>query len=381
MHLDMDAFYAAIEQVDNPAWRGRPVIVGGLRRGVVAAASYEARRYGIFSAMPMAQARRLCPHGVFLPVRLERYQEVSRQVMTLVRTVSPVVEQVSIDEAYIDLNGTAALPGSAVAVARQLKEKIRAATGLTCSIGLAPNKLLAKIASDLHKPDGLTVVTLAEVPAFLQQLPLGRLPGVGPKTLMFLQDLGLVFVGDILKYPPEFWRRHLGRSGLRLYERAQGKDDTPVVPGGGEPKSYSSEKTLEKDTADPEVLREHLRQQAERLGQELREDGQAGRTITLKIKFADSRQLSRRHTLGLATNHTHLIYHTAVKLLSELKLRGKVRLVGLGVANLEPAGAQGRLLADPALARQERLDQALDRIRKRFGPEAIRRGVLKKIPR
>lgn len=379
MHLDMDAFYAAIEQADNPAWQGKPVIVGGLRRGVVAAASYEARRYGIYAAMPMAQARRLCPEGIFLPVRLERYREVSQQIMALIAAISPRVEQVSIDEAYIDLNGTAATQGLPEVIARRLKADIRAATGLTCSIGLAPNKLLAKIASESQKPDGLTVVPPSEVAAFLHDLPLARLPGVGPKTLTFLHNLGLTTVGEILTYPPTFWRRQLGKSGLKLYEKAQGRDETPVLPTVAA-KSYNVEKTLESDTADLDLVRDHLLRQAERLGEELRADGQLGRTITLKLKTADFRPINRSYTLGLATNSTHLIYHTAVKLLGELRLKGKIRLVGLGVSNLESQRGQERLWPEPYLEQQQRLDQALDRIRKRFGPRAIIRGSLKKLP-
>ncbi len=379
LHLDMDAFYAAIEQVDHPELRGRPVIIGGRRRGVVTAASYEARRYGIFAAMPVAQALRLCPEAVLLPVRLDRYREVSQQIMALLHTVSPLVEQVSIDEAYVDLNGTSRSQGPPEAVARRLKGEIRAATGLTCSIGLAPNKLLAKIASDFEKPDGLTIVPPESVAEFLHPLPLSRLPGLGVKALTVLQSLGVAKIGDILRHPPSFWRQHLGKSGLSLYTKALGRDDRPVQPAKA-PKSLGVEVTLPQDTADLELLQEHLLRQAERLGEELRSAGMGAQTITLKLKYANFREISRSHTLGWPTHSTRIIFHTTLKLLQELQLKQKIRLVGIGVTGLAPQDRQGVLLPDPDLERQGQLDETLDRIRKRFGPQAIYRGGIKKLP-
>ncbi len=249
MHLDMDAFYAAVEQADNPELRGRPVIVGGSHRGVVSAASYEARVFGVHSALPMFQARKLCPQGVFLPVRMSRYREVSRQVMAILAGVSPLVEQVSIDEAYVDLTGTEKMHGPLPEFARRLKTEIKEKTGLTCSIGLAPNKFLAKIASDLHKPDGLTIIPEAEVPEFLNALPIDKIPGVGAKTRSKLQALGVTKTGELLEYPRSFWQKQLGKSGLLLYERALGLDPAPVSPDT-EPKSCGAENTLPQDTDD-----------------------------------------------------------------------------------------------------------------------------------
>ena len=223
----MDAFYAAVEQSDNPELRGKPVIVGGAMRGVVCAASYEARRYGVHSAMPVFQARRLCPHGVFLPVRMERYKEVSRAVMEILRGVSPLVEQVSIDEAFADITGTERLHGAADALAGRVKDAVREAVSLTCSIGIAPNRFLAKIASDFNKPDGLTIIEEDQVREFLQKLPVVKVPGVGKKTGEDLKTLGIVFASDILKFPAGFWRKKFGKWGDALYEKSPGHRQFP----------------------------------------------------------------------------------------------------------------------------------------------------------
>jgi DNA polymerase IV len=377
MHLDMDAFYAAVEQAGNPELRGRPVIVGGSHRGVVSAASYEARVFGVHSALPMFQARKLCPQGVFLPVRMSRYREVSQQIMTILAGISPLVEQVSIDEAFVDLTGVEAMHGPLPELARRLKAEIMAQTRLTCSIGLAPNKFLAKIASDLNKPDGLTIIAAADVPAFLKTLPVAKIPGVGAKTVTRLQALGVTKTGEILDYPRAFWQKQLGKSGLVLYERALGIDSSQVTPDT-EPKSCGAENTLAQDTADPEELRQWLLQQAERVGRDLRQDGLKGRTVTLKIKYADFKQVTRSHTLALPTSSTHQIYHTAEKLLEEMKLKTRVRLVGLSVSHLTKTVVQASLFPHPDLMKQEQLDQAVDNIQGKFGPRAITRGRVDK---
>ena len=377
MHLDMDAFYAAVEQADNPELRGRPVIVGGSHRGVVSAASYEARVYGVHSALPMFQARKLCPQGVFLPVHMSRYREVSRVVMAILAGISPVVEQVSIDEAYLDLTGTDKMHGPLPEFARRLKIEVREKTGLTCSIGLAPNKFLAKIASDLHKPDGLTIIPAAEVPAFLETLPVAKIPGVGTKTLAKLQILGVTKTGELLDYPRSFWQKQFGKSGLLLYQRALGQDPTPVI-SYTEPKSCGAENTLPQDTDDPAELRGWLLQQAERVGRELRRDGLKGRTVTLKIKFADFKQITRSHTLAQPTTSTQQIYHLADKLLMETKLKTRVRLVGLSVSQLTSTLRQESLFSHPKVLKQEQLDEAVDRIQGKFGVAAISRGKVEK---
>ena len=231
LHIDMDAFYASVEQVDHPELTGKPVIVGGSQRGVVAAASYEARKFGVRSAMPIFEAKRLCPHGVFLPVRRRRYQEVSHQVMEILDTISPLVEQVSIDEAFIDITGTESLHGPEIALIGKIKDAIRKRTSLTCSIGIAPNRFLAKIASEMNKPDGWTIIKDEDVAALMQKLPVNKIPGIGPKTAQVMKELGVQTAVDVLRFSQEFWVKRLGKGGIDLYERAQGDrpgyGDTP----------------------------------------------------------------------------------------------------------------------------------------------------------
>jgi len=373
MHVDMDAFYAAVEQRDNPELRGKPVIVGGGTRGVVSAASYEARKYGVHSALPMFTARKLCPPGVFLPVRMGRYKEVSREVMALLAEVSPLVEQVSIDEAYVDLTGTEGLHGRPEELAARLKAQVRERTGLTCSVGLAPNKFLAKIASDLNKPDGLTVIPPEAVENFLMTLPVEKIPGVGPKTRERLAALGVQTAGDIRRETPEYWAKQLGKWGRALYERALGIDASPVVPET-EAKSSGAEDTLASDTEDREVLRRWLQAQAEEVGRDLRKHGLKGRTVTLKLKYSDFRQITRSTTLLEPTHSTQVIFAAVAGLLEKVKLRMPVRLVGVSVSQLSRAGGQGVLFPSEGQMRQDRLDQALDTIQKKFGHTAITRG-------
>jgi DNA polymerase-4 len=369
----MDAFFAAVEQADNPALKGKPVIVGGAKRGVVSTASYEARKYGVRSAMPIFEAKRRCPQGIFLPVRMERYQEVSQKVMAVLEAVSPLVEQVSIDEAFVDLTGTERLHGDCIRVARKIKERIWAETSLTCSIGIAPNKFLAKIASDLQKPDGLTIVP-EEVQSFLKDLPVGKLPGVGPKSEEALRNLGIYAVSDILRFPPGLLERKFGKYGLRLVELAQGIDDSPVIPCRPA-KSMGSEDTLPEDTTAINTLKKQLLSQAEEVGERLRRDGLKGRTITLKLKRSDFTLVTRSHSLKEATCATKIIYDTAVMLLERYNLKTPVRLIGLAVSNFG-GGQQYSLLpgVEKETEKLERVDHAIDRIREKLGREIIKRG-------
>ncbi len=374
MHLDMDAFYAAVEQSDNPELRGKPVIVGGATRGVVCAASYEARRYGVHSAMPVFQARKLCPRGVFLPVRMERYKEVSRMVMEILRGVSPLVEQVSIDEAFADITGTERLHGPAVALAHRVKDAVREATSLTCSIGIAPNRFLAKIGSDFNKPDGLTIIEEEQVREFLQKLPVGKVPGVGKKTAEDLKTLGIVFASDILKFPSGFWSKKFGKWGNSLYDRARGIDNSPVEPHC-DPKSISAERTLPEDTDSIAELEKLLLSQAEEVGRELRKLGFTARTVTLKVKLSDFKLSARSRTLPEPFDATEVLFSAGQRLLSDLKLTRKVRLIGIGVSNL--CSGPRQMTIGPAgdeTGRQERLDRALDLIRERFCADTVVRG-------
>jgi DNA polymerase IV len=373
LHIDMDAFYAAVEQRDQPELVGKPVIVGRAQRGVVCAASYEARRYGVHSAMPVFQARRLCPQGVFLPVRMRRYQEMSRQVMAVLAAFSPLLEQVSIDEAYLDITSTGTLHGPAEVIARRIKDSILTSTGLTCSVGIAPNRFLAKIASEMGKPNGLTVIEEHQVAALLSRLPVEKIPGVGEKTAQILTGLGVRVASDILKFPPEFWVKRLGKGWAHIYERAQGKGSCDVVPHR-EPKSFGAEDTFPQDIGDPEELKAWLLHQAESVGKDLRRGDYRGRTITIKLKTSDFQVKTRSRTLAESTCSTRTIFHCAVQLLSELKLAGKARLIGISVSNLVSGAHQTRLFPDPNENLQEKLDRVLDQIQLRFGHKALQRG-------
>ncbi|MDR1489744.1 MAG: DNA polymerase IV [Desulfovibrio sp.] len=378
LHLDMDAFFAAVEQLDRPNLRGLPVIVGGAERGVVSTASYEARKYGVRSAMPIFEARRLCPKGIFLPGRMRRYAEKSWEIMERLKLYSPLVEPASIDEAYLDATGLELVFSSAENMAKILQKDIFESSGLSCSIGLAPVKFLAKIASDLNKPAGLTVLRHEEVPAFLEKLPIGKIPGVGPAMLKKLELMNVRFASEARRFPAAFWEKHFGRTGVMLYERAGGIDPRMVQPRS-EPKSESAENTFAEDTADPALLSVWLMRQAERVGRSLRRQGLSGRTITLKVKYSDFTQRTKSRTLDEPVHSTRLIYETAMELLQEFAPLRPLRLIGTGVSKFEAQARQLRLLANLTKRDKERdaaLDAALDNLRGKFGDEAVVRGKL-----
>jgi DNA polymerase IV len=371
----MDAFFASIEQVDDPSLKGKPVIVGNSARGVVCAASYEARKYGVHSALPVVTARRRCPQGVFLPVRGSRYREVSRQVMEVLDQLSPLVEKASVDEAYVDLTGTELLHGAPRELALRVKGQILDRTGLTCSIGIAPNKLLAKIGSDWNKPDGMTIIEEEEVQGFMNGVAVGKLPGVGKRTEEVLRRFGIKMAGDILRYPESFWESSLGVHGLSLLRKARGQDDSPVVVEH-DPKSCGVENTFAEDTWDPAVLEQWVARQAERVGRTLRSEGVQGRTVTLKLKYHDFQAITRRMTLAKPTDLTEIIRDCALTLLRQTGLPKKVRLIGVSVSGFSKGGGQLRLNIDEREAGLRKLDQALDRIADRYGNKAIMRGIL-----
>ena len=378
LHLDMDAFFASVEQHDDPSLAGKPVIIGRDLRGVVSAASYEARKFGVHSAMPVAEAKRRCPDGVFLPGNRHRYSEVSRIVMATLETVSPLVEPASIDEAYVDITGTRTLFGPPETLGRHVKALIREATGLACSVGIAPVKFIAKIASDYDKPDGLTIVAPEQVSLFLAELPVGKIPGVGKRAQATLARLGIRVAGEVLRYPPEFWQRHCGKWGLDLYARACGRGSDTVSPNR-ETKSVSAENTFATDTADRKHLAAWLLHQAERVGRELRQENLAGRTITLKLKFNDFRQITRSRTLPEPTNSDAAIHAAATALLDAEPLPRPLRLIGLGVSNFGREPRQLSLFEAPDRQHHEhngKIDAALDTIRDKFGRAAITRGQL-----
>jgi len=367
----MDAFYASVEQRDRPALRDKPVIVGAdpRGRGVVAAASYEARRFGIHSAMPASRAARLCPQAVFLPVDMEKYVHVSKEIMAILADYSPLVEPLSLDEAFLDVTGTERLFGAPLALARTIKRRIGDEVQLTASAGVAPNKFLAKLASDLGKPDGLVEVRAGEEGAFLRDLPVERLWGVGRVTADELRRMGIGTIGQLARVPVSLLERGFGKAGARLRELACGRDDRPVEPSAP-PKSMGAEETFSQDHRDLERLRATLRIQAERVARELRAEGYAGRTVTLKLRFADFRTITRSLT-GEPTQEELEIFRRAWSLLQRVPLAQPVRLTGLSVSGLAAAdSAQLQLFAEPA-ARRARLARAVDALVARFGDRAV----------
>ena len=377
LHIDMDAFFAAIEVLDDPSLAGKPVIVGGTtKRGVVSTANYEARRFGVHSAMPVFMAKKKCPHGIFLPVRKERYAEVSRKILDILKDFTPSIEQVSIDEAYLDITGTEELFGRPEKVVRRIKDRIRKEIGLTCSIGVAPNKFLAKIGSDMNKPDGLKIILANDVEEFLPRLPVEKIPGVGKRSLERLQRYGIKMVGDLGRFSEERLSKELGNFGHRLHELAKGADASSVV-AHAEAKSISSEGTLESDTGDLSVLKGHVASHAKRVAWRLRKEGLKGGTITIKIKFSDFSAITKSHTLAQPTDSSKTISETAVKLLLNGPLRVKVRLIGVAVSNLEKTGEDAQLglfEKEQNKVKERKVDQAMDKIREKFGTKVITRG-------
>jgi DNA polymerase-4 len=377
LHADMDAFYAAIEQRDRPELRGRPVVVGGsASRGVVTAASYEARRFGIHSAMPAAEAHRRCPHAVFLPGDMARYRRVSREVQRVFASVSPAVEPLSLDEAFIDVTASVALLGPPLAIGRLLRERVRAATGLAVSVGIAATKMVAKIASDAAKPDGLLEVPPGRVRAFLDPLPVGRLWGVGPVTEAALVAAGLRTVGDVARAPRAALVGAVGRAAEPLARLARGEDARLVEPDR-DARSYGEEGTFAADTRDERRIRGAIIAHAEAVARRLRRDRLRARTVVLKMKLAARRRggrfplVTRRATLAAATDDGHALAALALRLWGEHRPTGALRLVGVAAAGLEGRGGQLALFPDAAGARREALNDALDRIVERFGAHAI----------
>ena len=381
LHIDMDAFYASVEQLDHPDLRGKPVIVGGSsNRGVVSAASYEARKFGVRSAMPIFQAKKRCPQGIFVPVRMRRYKEMSDRVMEILETYSPIVEQVSIDEAYLDLTGLERLHGSSERIARRIKEEIRSVTSLSCSIGIAPNKFLAKVASETNKPDGLTVIPTHDAPEVARRLPVGKVPGVGKKTVERLEKLKVTRLGDLLRAPEAELLKAVGKFAYTLLEFARGVDDSPVV-SHTDAKSISSEETFEENTNDYEVLKKELLVQAEEVGRRLRKHGLKGGTVTLKLRRADFVRITRSVSFSEPTDSTNVLYGWALKLLDAVDLSEKFRLIGMavsGFARSENPPAQLSLFAGKGRrdGSWREIEKAMDSITEKFGHEAIKRGSL-----
>ena len=383
LHADMDAFYASVEQRDRPELRGRPVVVGGTSsRGVVTAASYEARRFGVRSAMPTVQARALCPDAVFLHGDMAKYRRVSAQLRAIFATVSPEVEPLSLDEAFIDITASQSLLGPPLAIGRLLRERVRAATGLAVSVGIGPGKMVAKIASALAKPDGLLEVPADQVAAFLQPLPVGRLWGVGPVTEAALAGAGIATIGELAARPPAALASAVGQTAAEhLVRLARGQDARLVEPDLAA-KSYGEEGTFGRDTAEDRVVREAIIGHADAVARRLRRDRVRGRVVVLKLKLAERRGpgkfrlLTRRATLPEPTDDGNTISDAALRLWEHHRPRLPVRLVGVSAAGIVgDAPEQLALFAAGAHLRRAALNRALDAIVARFGLESIGRGA------
>ena len=369
MHVDMDAFFASVEQRDHEEYRGRPVIVGGLSpRGVVATASYEARRFGVHSAMPMEQARKRCPQGVFVSGRHAHYREVSAQIFAVFARFSPVVEPLSIDEAFLDLTGMERLMASPAAYARKLKAAIRKETGLVASMGVAPNKFLAKLASDLQKPDGLVVIERSHIQEVLWPLPIRRLWGAGPKTTARLRLMGYETIGQLAGADRLQLRQAFGpKLAGQLVALANGNDDRPVVPAR-EAQSIGNENTFLQDIHGQEAIDTELLALAEKVAWRLRQAKRRARTIQLKVRLADFTTYTRSRTLVEGTCYDEVLYQMARELYQELHVRGAVRLLGITGSNFDPYEAS--LFSDTQ--KQQELYGAIDDLKKRFGSDIIR---------
>ena len=377
LHVDMDAFYASVELVTRPELRGKPVIVGGGQRGVVLSGTYEARALGIHSAMPMSRARRIAPQAIVIEPHHERYAEVSAGIMAIFSSVTPIVEPLSLDEAFLNVSGALRRLGSATAIAELIRARVYDEQRITCSVGVASTKFVAKLASTQAKPDGLLVVPIDKVTAFLHPLPVGALWGVGERTEERLVSLGLRTVGDLAHTPVETLTRALGQaSGDRLHDLAWGRDERGVVPDAVE-KSIGNEETFARDIDDPEMSHREILRLAQKVAARVRRQGHLGRTVVLKVRFADFTTITRSRTLDTPTDVGQVIYTTAVELYAALRLqRARIRLVGVRLEGLLDAATRVEQLifddsaADPADRRAAEV--AADRLRERFGRDVVR---------
>ena len=372
LHVDMDAFYASASLLSRPQLRGRPVIIGGGNRGVVLSATYEARRFGVTSAMPMARARRLCPQATVIAPDHGLYSRISDAVMAVFRDVTPLVEPLSLDEAFLDVAGAVRRLGPPAAIGQRIRDTIADEQGITCSVGVAATKFVAKLASGLAKPDGLVVVPQAEAVSFVQQLPVGALWGVGERTEEELLRLGLHTVADIAHTPVETLRRALGETGAQLHELSWARDPRSVTPIRRE-KSVGADQTFSYDIDDPEEIHRRLLQLADKTGARARAQGMMGRTVTIRVRFADFTTITRSRTLNGPTDVSRDIYATAIALFDGLGLqRVRIRLVGVRLEGLQPAATapvQG-LLDEPEHGWRD-ADRAIDRASARFGAGAV----------
>ena len=379
LHVDMDAFYASVEERERPELAGRPVIVGGTPegRGVVAAANYEARKFGVHSAMPAVTAKRLCPHAVVLRPRMDFYASASQQIREIFERFTPLVEPLSLDEAFLDVTGSEGLFGPAAVIGRRIKREIREELQLTASVGVAVNKFLAKIASDLEKPDGFVVVEPGREQEFLDPLPVGRLWGVGRATNREFERLGVRTIGELRRLPEQALHTKFGRQGEHLWRLAHGVDQRKVVPDR-EAKSISHETTFATDITSMEPLRSWLLHLTELVARRLRQHDLCGTTVQIKVRYGDFHTITRAASLRQPTNITDEIWDAASRLLAErLPNRPlRIRLLGVGVAGFGGTGqSQPTLFRDEARENRSRLDDAVDTIREKFGRASVSRGA------
>ena len=380
IHLDMDAFYPSVEALDNPALKGKPVIVGGSReRGVVSSASYEARKFGVHSAQPMATAMRLCPQGIFLPVRMRRYKEVSRQVFEIFYRFTPLVEPLSIDEAFLDVTGSLRLFGQPESIAEKIKRCVLEETGLTVSAGVAPNKFVAKIASDMDKPDGLTIVPSDRVREFLDPLPIEKMWGVGKATREALMRLKVRTFKDLRQMPVKVLEKKFGKYGLKMHQLSMGIDEREVV-ADHEVKSISHEETFSQDIQDIDAGKKEILRLSNKVAHRARKMQAAGRTITLKVKYSDFRQITRAETLSSPTDDGFEIYSTACRLLRKTAVGMRpVRLLGISLSQLSFHGAESQFSLferDEQFKKRKSLNMALDSLYEKHGENSVRPGTL-----
>lgn len=383
LHVDMDAFFAAIEQRDRPELRDKPVIVGPTpdQRGVVSTCSYEARTFGIHSAMPSRTAARLCPSALFLPVNMPLYKAVSKQIMEVFHRFTPLVQPLSVDEAFLDVTGSRHLFGDGPSIAHQIKKSIRTEVGLSCSVGVAPNLFLAKLASDMNKPDGLTVAPFSEplIRKFLEPLPLKRMWGAGPKTRAILEHNGLFTIGDLQKADPDRLARLVGPAAASAFLLLAHGIDERVVTTGQEEKSLSSETTFAEDLHDPSLVESALMDLTDQVAARLRKTGRYASTAKIKLRWSDFSSISRQRKLDPPCCDDQTLRETALALLQNEPLIRPVRLIGFGVDGLlsEASSPQLDLFAQPDTAqaqKREALSRAVDEIRTRYGKESIARG-------
>ncbi|MDH5763217.1 MAG: DNA polymerase IV [Nitrospinota bacterium] len=377
LHIDMDAFFVSVEEVRDPSLKGKPVIVGGDPdgRGVVAAASYAVRKYGVHSAMPIARAKRLCPHAVFLRGSHHLYSEFSARIFDILDCYSPLVEPMSLDEAYVDLTGCERLHGPVTDTAQRMHDEILDRVGINASVGMAGNKLMAKIASGMAKPNGLLRILPGHEAAFLAPLPIGRIPGIGPKSGEEFKRMGIYTVRDLAQLPLELLEEVYGEWGRRLYEKARGISHSPVLKRD-DTRSISRETTLEEDSTDPAFLESTLSWLVEKAASQLREEGLRARCVSLKLRYSDFKTVTRSHTLNEAACEDHIIFDTVVGLFRKLfTRRTRVRLVGVALTSLTSGAPPQMELFENMNAKQwQKLYAGIDRIRNKYGFRSIVRG-------